>query len=111
MIRIPKMDFFKLVKTTNFTQKNKQFHKNHSIFIDGYGQRVLNTLRWISKIDEFPLILGREFCGVVRAKGKSVRNEIQIGDKVWGVVSPHQQGSIAQYVVVDQLFVSFSNFS
>lgn len=63
---------------------------------------MLNTLRWFSKIDEFPLILGREFCGVVRAKGKSVRDDIQIGDKVWGVVPPHKPGSIAEYVVVDQ---------
>lgn len=94
------------MKRTCFTQKSKHFHTNRSFFIEGYGQRVLNTLRWVSKINEFPLILGREFCGVVRAKGKSVRDEIQIGDKVWGVVSPHQQGSIAEYVVVDQLFVS-----
>lgn len=71
----------------------------------GYGQRVLNTLRWISKINEFPLILGREFCGVVRAKGKSVRDDIQIGEKVWGVVPPHKPGSIAEYVVVDQTTV------
>lgn len=63
---------------------------------------MLNTLRWISKINEFPLILGREFCGVVRGKGKSVRADIQIGDKVWGVVPPHRSGSLAELVVVDQ---------
>lgn len=75
----------------------------YSIFFsEGYGARVLNTLRWISKINEFPLILGREFCGVVKAKGKSVRPGIQIGDKVWGVVPPQRSGSIAEYVVVHQ---------
>lgn len=73
-----------------------------SSIIDGYGQRVLNTLRWITKVNEFPLVLGREFCGVVRDKGKSVRPEIQIGQKVWGVVPPWKQGSIAELVVVDE---------
>lgn len=62
----------------------------------------MNTLRWIGKINEFPLVLGREFCGVVKDKGKSVRGDIQIGDKVWGVVPPHLSGSIAEYVVVHQ---------
>ncbi|XP_055297425.1 reticulon-4-interacting protein 1 homolog, mitochondrial-like [Sitodiplosis mosellana] len=76
------------------------------LMTEGYGQRVLNTLRWISEINEFPLILGREFCGVVRAKGQSVRADIQIGDKVWGVVPPHQPGSIAEYVVVDQSVIT-----
>lgn len=66
---------------------------------------MLNTLRWITKVNEFPLVLGREFCGVVRDKGKSVRADIQIGQKVWGVVPPHRHGSIAEFVVVDQYTV------
>ncbi|XP_055297424.1 reticulon-4-interacting protein 1, mitochondrial-like [Sitodiplosis mosellana] len=68
----------------------------------GYGQRVLNTLRHLKKIKEFPLILGREFSGVVKAKGKSVRKNIQVGDKVFGIVPTHQPGSLAEYVIVDQ---------
>lgn len=76
-------------------------------FSDGYGRTVLNTLRFFSKVNEFPLILGREFCGVVKARGKKVRDDIQIGDKVWGVVSPQRPGSQAEYVVVDQSTVSF----
>lgn len=51
------------------------------------------------------MIVGREFCGVVRAKGKLVRPDIQIGDKVWGVVLPQKPGTFAQYVVVDQFTV------
>lgn len=55
------------------------------------------------------MILGREFCGVVREKGKSVRANIQIGDKIWGVVSPHMAGSFAEYVVVNQYTVRLKN--
>lgn len=54
---------------------------------------------------EFPLTLGRDFCGVVTRKGMSVREEIQIGDKVWGVVPPHRAGCHAEYVVVDETCV------
>lgn len=68
----------------------------------GYGQRVLNSLRHLNRIKEFPLILGREFSGIVKAKGKSVRKNIQVGDKVFGIVPTHQPGSLAEYVVVDQ---------
>ncbi|XP_031629544.1 reticulon-4-interacting protein 1 homolog, mitochondrial-like isoform X2 [Contarinia nasturtii] len=72
------------------------------LMIEGYGANVMNTLRWISKIKEFPLISGREFCGVVKEKGKSVRDDIQIGSKVWGLVPAHMPGSLAEYVVVNQ---------
>lgn len=72
----------------------------------GYGRRGLNTLRWFSKVNEFPLILGREFCGIVRGKGSKVREDIEIGDKVWGVVSPQRPGAHAEYVLVDQSTVS-----
>lgn len=68
----------------------------------GYGQRVLNSLRHLNRIKEFPLILGREFSGVVKARGKSVRKNLQVGDKVFGIVPTHQPGSLAEYVVVDQ---------
>lgn len=72
----------------------------------GYGRTGLSTLRWFSKVKEFPLILGREFCGIVKEKGSKVRDDIQIGDKVWGLVSPQQPGAHAEYVVVDQSTVS-----
>lgn len=75
----------------------------------GYGRTGLSTLRWFSKIKEFPLILGREFSGIVRQKGDKVRDDIQIGDKVWGLVGVQRPGSHAEYVVVDQSTVSYWN--
>lgn len=66
-------------------------------------------LRWFSRVNEFPLILGREFSGIVKDKGANVRDDIQIGDKVWGLVSPQRPGAHAEYVVVDQSTVSAEN--
>lgn len=78
----------------------------------GYGSTLLNLMRCNANI-EFPLTLGRDFCGVVTRKGMSVREDIQVGDKVWGVVPPHKSGCHAEYVVVDESCVSdyFSTFS
>ena len=72
----------------------------------GYGRTGLSTLRWLGEINEFPLILGREFSGIVKEKGPNVRDDIQIGDKVWGLVPLQQPGAHAEYVVVDQSTVS-----
>lgn len=75
----------------------------------GYGRTGLSTLRWFSSINEFPLILGREFSGIVKEKGAKVREDIQIGDKVWGLISLERPGAHAEYVVVDQSTVSSQN--
>lgn len=75
------------------------------LMTEGYGERVMNTLRWINKIPKFPIILGREFSGIVKAKGRSVKR-FNVGDKVFGVVPPHKTGAQAEYVVVDQSTVS-----
>lgn len=32
----------------------------------------------------------------------SVREDIQVGDKVWGVVPLHRSGSHAEYVLIDE---------
>lgn len=66
----------------------------------------MNSLRFVGKVNEFPLILGREFTGVVKGRGSKVRADIQIGDKVWGIVPNQRPGSQAEYVVVDQSTVS-----
>ncbi|KAH8412042.1 hypothetical protein KR222_007522, partial [Zaprionus bogoriensis] len=69
----------------------------------GYGSAVLNRIR--GQLDdsiEFPLTLGREFCGELVQRGMGVRDErLQLGGRVWGVV-PIQQtaGAHADYVVV-----------
>lgn len=43
---------------------------------------------------------------MVRSKGKEVSKDIEIGDKVFGVSLPQQAGCHAEYVVVNQIFVS-----
>lgn len=46
------------------------------------------------------------FSGIVTRKGMSVREDIQVGDKVWGVVPVHRSGCHAEYIVVDENCVS-----
>lgn len=77
----------------------------HCQFAGGYGATLLNVLRCNSSI-EFPLTLGRDFSGIVTQKGMSVREEIQVDDKVWGVVPLHRSGCHAEYVLVDENCVS-----
>lgn len=55
---------------------------------------------------EFPLTLGRDFAGIVTNMGHSANNKVQIGDEVWGVVPPHEQGSHAEQVIVSKHYVS-----
>lgn len=50
---------------------------------------------------EFPITLGRDFCGEIVNKGMGVRSDLQIGQKVWGVISPHQQGCHSEYAIAD----------
>ncbi|XP_037294690.1 reticulon-4-interacting protein 1, mitochondrial [Manduca sexta] len=68
--------------------------------LGGYGARVLNTLRAAEGGEgvEFPLVPGRDFVGVVERAGAAAR--LRRGERVWGVVPPHRQGTHAQYVVV-----------
>lgn len=54
---------------------------------------------------EFPITLGRDFCGKIVSKGLGEYNVLPIGSRVWGVVPVHQQGSHAEYVVVDAKLV------
>lgn len=49
---------------------------------------------------EFPLTLGRDFAGVVTQVGHGVKNDVRVGDEVYGVVGVQRQGSHAEYVVV-----------
>ncbi|XP_065078366.1 reticulon-4-interacting protein 1 homolog, mitochondrial [Ochlerotatus camptorhynchus] len=74
--------------------------------IKGYGAAVLNRMR--SEINiEFPLTLGRDFCGEIVQKGLGVSSrDLDVGDEVWGVCPVQQQGSHADYVVVDRYCLS-----
>ncbi|KAJ8716378.1 hypothetical protein PYW08_013663 [Mythimna loreyi] len=68
--------------------------------IGGYGARALNVLRSLEGAEgvEFPLVPGRDFVGVVERAGAAAR--LRPGERVWGVVPPHRQGSHADFVVV-----------
>lgn len=55
---------------------------------------------------EFPLTLGRDFSGVIIGKGHDVKDNFQIGEEVWGVVPPYEQGAHAEQVVVSKSYVN-----
>ncbi|RWS14279.1 reticulon-4-interacting protein 1-like protein [Dinothrombium tinctorium] len=74
----------------------------------GYGHTLLQCMNAVSEFrferltyDHFPKTLGRDFSGVVIGKGESVKR-YKIGDCVWGVISPHQQGTHSNYIKVSQ---------
>lgn len=74
--------------------------------IGGYGSTLFNILRLSSSIP-FPITLGREFVGTIIRKGMMIRDtEFNHGDKVWGIVPFHHQGSHAELVKVDKFLVS-----
>merc|ERR1719192_1220204 len=57
---------------------------------EGYGRTVLTVLRAKAKIPagagrELPMILGKDFSGVVEAVGESV-SKVKVGDEVWAAV-------------------------
>lgn len=58
---------------------------------------------------EFPLTLGRDFCGEIVAKGVTVKSDLKIGDTVMGVVPPFQQGCHAEFVSVSEGLVRNEN--
>ncbi|XP_053597405.1 reticulon-4-interacting protein 1, mitochondrial isoform X5 [Microplitis demolitor] len=69
----------------------------------------MNLMRRIRKLNEeieFPLTTGRDFSGIVVAKGHIVGSKFELGDEVWGVVPVEQQGCHATHVVVDSDLVS-----
>ncbi|KAJ6617599.1 Reticulon-4-interacting protein 1, mitochondrial [Pseudolycoriella hygida] len=74
--------------------------------VDGYGATVFNAMRCKQDSIEFPLTLGRDFSGTIVHKGMAVRNSLQIGDKVWGVVPLHRNGCHSEFVVVDADYVT-----
>lgn len=71
--------------------------------LGGYGSKMFNSFRGCSSSDqvEFPLTLGRDFVGEIVHKGMAVRNSLQLGQSVWGVVPPFRTGCHAEYVAVD----------
>ncbi|KAH8324159.1 hypothetical protein KR074_000930 [Drosophila pseudoananassae] len=72
----------------------------------GYGATVLNKMRCLpSNGIEFPLVLGREFCGELVHKGMGV--SLPLGTRVWGVVPLQSSaGAHAEYVTVPSYCIS-----
>ncbi|XP_017116648.1 reticulon-4-interacting protein 1 homolog, mitochondrial [Drosophila elegans] len=69
----------------------------------GYGAAVLNKMRCKPGDGiEFPLILGREFCGELVQTGMGVPSDsLPLGARVWGVVPLQASlGAHAEYVAV-----------
>lgn len=61
---------------------------------------------------EFPLTCGRDFCGVVEARGAGVSARLGRGARVWGALPPHvTQGAHAQYVRIKESWVSIRTSS
>lgn len=68
---------------------------------------MLGTIRQAQQLSmhkpvEFPLTLGRDFCGEVIAKGVKASKRLNIGDIVMGVVPPSHQGCHAELVTVPE---------
>ncbi|KAI5701742.1 reticulon-4-interacting protein 1 homolog, mitochondrial [Diaphorina citri] len=77
--------------------------------LGGYGNVVLNSLRQletcsVEPVLEFPLTLGRDFCGKIVAKGPRV-TDLNIDDVVYGVIQPHKQGSFSKLILADSALV------
>ncbi|XP_018013325.1 reticulon-4-interacting protein 1, mitochondrial [Hyalella azteca] len=82
------------------------------LMMRGYGHKLLSFMKNMSSFSpncyakadtsqELPLIVGRDFCGVVAGLGGGVQG-LQLGQRVMGVVEPMHPGCHAQYVLVDQ---------
>ncbi|XP_031570023.1 reticulon-4-interacting protein 1, mitochondrial-like [Actinia tenebrosa] len=68
---------------------------------NGYGVKLLNLWRKLKGTQEFPLILGRDFSGVVVKTGRRVRR-FKPGDEVWGTPSVPNGGTHTQYLIAQQ---------
>ncbi|CAH0387393.1 unnamed protein product [Bemisia tabaci] len=73
----------------------------------GYARTLRKQLnKYNSNVSgELPVILGRDCSGIVMEMGHEVR-KFDIGDEVWAAVPPWAPGTLAEFVVVKQHFVS-----
>ena len=73
----------------------------HYLLTDGYGKVLFEKIFRT----HLPLILGRDFAGVIKAVGKGV-TDLKPGDEVMGVIPPQSgTGSHAQFLVVSSSLV------
>lgn len=78
------------------------------LMIQGYGREIIDSLNVVTQstkcklsYDKFPLVLGRDFSGVVRSTGAAV-TKFQVGDQIWGSLSPFKQGSHCKFLVASE---------
>ena len=86
--------------------------------VGGFGHVLLKNMRMLGSICkrsgegsyELPIILGRDFSGVIVAKGSAV-TEYSVGDEVYGVVKPEYNGCHAEYALTYDSLVCAIHFS
>jgi len=97
-----------------FMQPNQALVRVHAASINpfdiemsrGYGRNAINLLRSYSpNSNEFPLILGRDFSGVIVKRGRLFKR-FKEGDSVYGVRWVVGQGTHAEYVIVNKSEIS-----
>ncbi|KAF2360962.1 Alcohol dehydrogenase N-terminal [Trinorchestia longiramus] len=82
------------------------------LMMRGYGEKLLSILNTVYNLqpstfietpvkEKSPLIVGRDFCGVVVGRGGGVQ-DLQLGQRVMGVVEPYEAGCHAQFVVTSR---------
>ena len=95
------------------------------LMTNGYGNVAINFIRALESVSrnwttfpdvsriagnllrnhiEFPLVLGRDFAGVVEQVGHSVQN-VKVGDEVFGVIGIQDIGSHTDHTVVSSNLV------
>ncbi|KAJ8960795.1 hypothetical protein NQ318_020091 [Aromia moschata] len=70
------------------------------LMLGGYGRTLFKIQRNFEL--ELPLTLGRDFSGIVVAKGHRVGGKVNIGDEVYGFIPIHKQGSLAEIILADK---------
>ncbi|CAF3201264.1 unnamed protein product [Rotaria socialis] len=89
---------------------------------EGYGGKLIDTYQSVKNFVqlrgnqsnklEFPITLGRDFCGEIIRKGPKV-TKFNVGDKVYGALNVTRQGSFAQYCAAgeDEICLKPNNIS
>jgi len=78
----------------------------------GYGSSLLSLIQLTNDFgidsityDRLPLVLGRDFCGVVVSCGHGV-DKFKVGDNVWGALPPFtKNGSHSEFIVANECHV------
>ena len=79
------------------------------IVVDAFAASV-NGADWKVRVghhgqQKFPLVLGRDFSGVVSAVGQGV-TDLRIGDEVFGVLEPGREGTYAEKIAIGAAIVA-----